>query len=91
MKNLVKEIATNSDEGFALLVLENIQDEWSKIAAKEFFFTKHKNKQGFKQKQPGGGQLTSHSKGATRFGGWNADGAKRFNELCTFVAKDHGF
>jgi len=43
-KNLVKEIATNSDEGFALLVLENIWDEWSKIDAKEFFFAKHKNK-----------------------------------------------
>jgi len=48
MKNLVKDIATSSDEGFALLVLENIWDEWSKINAKEFFFTKHKNNHGFK-------------------------------------------
>jgi len=37
MKNLVKEIATNSDEGFTLLVLENIWDDWSKIDAKEYF------------------------------------------------------
>jgi len=88
MKNLVKEIATNSDEGFTLLVLENIWDDWSKIDAKEYFFAKHKTNQGVKQKQPGGGQWTSHSKGATRFGGWNAEGVKRFNELCAFVAKD---
>ena len=87
-KNLIKEIAANSDAGFALLVLENIWDEWSKFDAKEFFFAKHKNNQGYKQKQPGGGWWTSHSKGATRFGGWNADGVKRFNELCAFVAKD---
>jgi len=88
MKNLVQEIATNSDEGFALLVLENIWDEWSKIDAKEYFFAKHKTNQGVKRKQPGGGRWTSHSKGATRFGGWNAEGVKRFNELCAFVAKD---
>jgi len=41
-KNLIKEIVTNSDEGFALLVLENTWDEWSKFDAKEFFFAKHK-------------------------------------------------
>ena len=48
-KNLVKEIATNSDEGFALLVLENIWDEWSKFDVKEFFFAKQKNNQGFNE------------------------------------------
>jgi len=47
-------------------------------------------KQDFNCKQPGGGQWTSHSKGATRFGGWNSDGVKWFNELCAFLAKDHG-
>ncbi len=84
----MKEIARNSDEGFALLVLENIWGEWSKINAKEFFFAKYRNKQGFKLKQPGGGGWTSHSKGATRFGGWNTDRVKGFNELCAFIAKD---
>jgi len=87
-KNLVKEIATNSDEGFALLVLDNIWDEWSKLTIKEVFFAKHRNKQGFKCKQPGGGGWTSHSKGTPRFGKWNADGVKRFNELCAFFAKN---
>jgi len=85
-KNLIKEIARNSDEGFALLVLENIWGEWSKIKAKEFFFAKYRNKQGFKLKQPGGGGWTSHSKGATRFGGWNTDRVKGFNEICAFIA-----
>jgi len=75
-------------EGFALLILKNIWDEMSKIDAKEFFLAKHRNKQGFKQKQPGGEQWASHSKDATTFGGWNADGVKRFSELCAFVAKD---
>ena len=50
-KNLVKEIATNSDEGFALLVLENIWDEWTKIT-KEFFFANTETGKVLK-KQPG--------------------------------------
>jgi len=37
----------------------------------------------------GVGCWTSHSQGATRFGGWNADGVKRFNQLCALIVTDH--
>jgi len=50
----VKEISSNSNEGFALLILENIWGEWIKINAKRFFFAEHRNKKGSKQEQPGG-------------------------------------
>jgi len=53
-KNLLKKL--QQTEGFALLILKNIWGEMSKIDAKEFFLAKHRNKQGFKQKQPGGEQ-----------------------------------
>jgi len=41
-KQLVKDIANNSDEVFALLILENIWDDWININAKGFFFKKEK-------------------------------------------------
>jgi len=40
------ENATNSDEGFALLVLKNIWDEWCKVNEKEVS-AKYRNKYGF--------------------------------------------
>jgi len=87
-KNLITKFTTNSDEAFALLVLENGWDEWIKIDAHEHFFSKQGLNEEKTRKVVGGGRYTAEAKGSIRFGGWKEEGVLRFNELCEIVKKD---
>ena len=87
-KNLITKFTTNSDEAFALLVLENGWDEWIKIDAHEHFFSKRGLNEEKTRKVVGGGRYTAEAKGSIRFGGWKEEGVLRFNELCKIVKKD---
>jgi len=82
---LIRELATVSDEAFALLVLENIWDEWKDMNVVEFFSRRKGMEKGTKRRKIGGGRWTSDANGGTKYGGWNVDGIKRFNELCQHV------
>jgi len=89
----VKEFANITDETFALLVLENIWDDWINVNTMDYFLPKQKDKeenaQSNKHTKTGGGCWTSNSQRAICFGGWNTDGVQRFNELCAVVVTDH--
>ena len=87
-KNLITKFTTNSDEAFALLVLENGWDEWIKIDAHEHFFSKRGLNEEKTRKVVGGGRYTAEAKGSIWFGGWKEEGVLRFNELCEIVKKD---
>jgi len=88
----VKEFANITDETFALLVLENIWDDWINVNTMDYFLPKQKDKEENAQSNNctkiGGGCWTSNSQGAICFGGWNTDGVQRFNELCAVVVTD---
>jgi len=79
---------SNSDEAFALLVLENGWDEWIKIDAHEHFISKCGLHEENTCKIVGGGCYTAEAKGSIWFGGWKEEGVLRFNELCAIVKKD---
>ena len=87
-KNLITKFTTNSDEAFALLVLENGWDEWIKIDAHEHFISKRGLNEEKTRKVVGGGCYTAEAKGSIWFGGWKEEGVLRFNELCEIVKKD---
>jgi len=84
-KELISQVATISDEAFALLVLENIWDEWKNMNVVEFFSRRKGMEKGTKRKKIGGGRWTSDAKGCGKYCGWNVDGMKRFSELCQQV------
>jgi len=88
----IKEFANIMDEAFALLVLENIWDDWINVVTTDYFLPKQKDKeentQSNKHTKTGGGCWTSNSQGAIWFGGLNTDGVQRFNELCAVVVTD---
>ena len=50
------------------------------------FFSRHKGiEKGTKTRKIGGGRWTSDANRGTKYGGWNVDGIKQFNELCQHV------
>ena len=84
---LICELATISDEAFALPVLENIGDEWKDMTVVEFF-SRHKGiekdtKKGTKRRKIGGGHWTSDANGGTKLGGM----LREWNNLMSFVNK----
>ena len=87
-KQPVPKFTTNSDEAFALLVLENGWDEWIKIEPHEHFILKSGRNENNKHPPAVGGHWTSDAKGSTRFGGWKEEAIIRFNKLCALVEKD---
>jgi hypothetical protein len=73
------EIATSSDEAFALLLLENARDRWSYQAAnpeaETFPTTKYSNE-------------GSSAGTAKMYAGWRSSGLHRFNDLQRLVKED---
>jgi len=72
-KELISQVATISDEASALLILENIWDEWKDMNEFEFFSRCKGMEKGTKRKKIGGGCWTSDAKGCEKYCGWNAN------------------
>ncbi len=51
----------------------------------EFFSRCKGMEKGCKRREIGGGHWTSDANGGTKYGGWNVEGMKQFNELCQQV------
>jgi len=83
----VSELATPSDEAFALLLLENTWDQWSTCDLAEY---KDKRKYNevmgeWEKCKPVYGKWTRGAGGERRYGGWTENGVNWFNELCIHV------
>lgn len=76
---------TVSDEGFALLALENIYDSFINIDMQSYFLPRT---QGDMKRLSVKGKYTSWGDKAKRFGGWSEAGMDRYNELCGTVSND---
>ena len=81
----VRDLATATDEAFALLVLENIWDVWTELPVEKL------------KKAPIGddgkrvvrpGKYTNKWQSAKRFEGWEAEGLERMNELVEMVREN---
>ena len=88
----LSEIASPTDEAFALLVLENIWDSWTAVAIEDYYkgpviTITAVGKQECKRKAVIG-KYTSDYRRASRFGGWSDEGHTRFVELRTLVIED---
>jgi len=85
----VKEIATVADKAFALLILENIWDEWIDMDAVDYLKRQKGiekgTEQNSKRRKIGGGKWTSDVNGSIKYSGWNEEGLQQFNELCEMV------
>jgi len=64
-------VATISDKAFALLVLENIWDEWKDMNVVEFISSCKGMEKRSKRKKIGGGCWTSDAKKSGKYCGWN--------------------
>jgi len=77
----ISEMATVSDEAFALLLLEKYWDTWStknlETYQKEATFDERTNK----KRTATWGKCTTNAWGSKRFGGWSKEGLDQFNEL----------
>lgn len=76
---------TVSDEGFAVLALENIYDTFMQIDIDKYYSPK---KEGETKCLSVKGKYTMWGEKAKRFGGWSENGINRFNELCKIINKD---
>ena len=89
-KMTIRDMATISDEAFALLLLENYWESWSTKNVEEYktevAFDESTNQK--KKRKATWGKYTSGAWGSKRFGGWSKDGLQRFNQLYTEVQKD---
>ena len=88
----ISDIASPTDEAFALLVLENIWDSWTAVVVEEYYkgpvaTITEQGKTECKRKAVIG-KYTSEYRRASRFGGWSDEGHKRFVQLRTMVIED---
>jgi hypothetical protein len=72
-------IVTKSDEAFALLIFENYEQKWK---SQRETLANNGNIQRMK------GKYTGRASGHCKYGGWNAEGIRRFNELRNLVEED---
>lgn len=86
----LKSMVTVTDEAFALLVLENIWDEWSAIPVNEWMNSKicGTRRQGMVGKGGRAGKYTKNWRKASKFHGWSDEGLQRMNELVELVKAD---
>ena len=83
----VSELATPSDEAFALLLLENTWDQWFTRDLAEYKNERKYNEVTgeWEKRKPVYGKWTRGAGGEPCYGGWTEDGVNRFNELCILV------
>jgi len=90
LKTKVSQMATASDEAFALLLVENYWESWSKIDLDQYkietTFDVASNRK--RKRKTTWGKYTKSAYGARRYAGWMAEGLLRFNELFEEVKAD---
>ena len=72
-------VVTKSDEAFALLIFGNYEQKWK---SQRETLANNGNLQRMK------GKYTGRASGHCKYGGWNAKGIRRFNELRKLVEED---
>jgi len=89
-KKKVSEMATISDEAFALLLMENYWDYWANLNLQDYksevVYDTGSNKK--IKRTANWGKYTKIAYGARRYGGWTSSGLLRFNELFHQVKAD---
>jgi hypothetical protein len=89
---VVSNIASPTDEAFALLILENIWDSWSQVDIEDYYKWQvpRSGESGVKEtkRQALVGKYTSDFRRASRFGGWSDEGHARFVQLRIMVIDD---
>lgn len=86
----VTDMASVSDEAFAILCIENYWDEWANKNVEEYksevAFDATTNTR--KKRKTTWGIYTKGATGSRRYGGWSAEGLERFNVLYEKVVQD---
>jgi hypothetical protein len=81
---LVSEIATNSDEAFAIVLLLNIRDQANVIFERRNQDEDNRSRTGL----PDTRWTNKDSSRSRRYGGWPPEALKRYNEIYTLVVGD---
>lgn len=89
-EKLINQIATVTDEAFALLVLENNWESWTYLLDhfKAIEDAKTKEDKAALRADAPPAKYTSNPQAALKYQGWDNEGRARFNELCTLVKKN---